>query len=100
MRRLLEICLIHSYENLGIDEAIKDLAGNHKLLSDIVADAKTNSRLSLSRNTKLCLDDFRAIGNFSAHKIYYSAKKSDIRKVIIEYRATIEELLYKSGIKK
>lgn len=100
MRRLLEICLIHSYENLRIDGTIKDLAGNYKFLSDIVADAKTNSKLSLSRNTKLCLDDFRTLGNFSAHKIYYGARKSDIRKVILEYRVTIEELLYKSGIKK
>lgn len=100
MRRLLEICLIHSYERQGIDTEIRDSSGNYKMLSDIVSNAVNNSKLSLSRNTKSCLEGFRAIGNFSAHKIYYSARRTDIQKVILEYRAAIEELLYKNGIKK
>lgn len=100
MRRLLEICLIHSYEHRGIDAEIRDFNGNYKMLSDIVSNAINNPKLSLSRNTKSCLEDFRAIGNFSAHKIYYNARRSDIQKVILEYRAAIEELLYKNGIKK
>ncbi|NJN59832.1 MAG: DUF4145 domain-containing protein [Leptolyngbyaceae cyanobacterium SL_5_9] len=99
MRRLLEICLIHSYEHQGIDAEIRS-NGNYKMLSDIVSNATNNSKLSLSRNTKSCLEDFRALGNFSAHKIYYNARRSDIQKVILEYRAAIEELLYKNGIKK
>lgn len=100
MRRLLEICLIHSYEHQGIDAEIRDSNGNYKMLSDIVSNAINNPKLSLSRNTKSCLGDFRAIGNFSAHKIYYNARRTDIQKVILEYRAAIEELLYKNGIKK
>lgn len=100
MRRLLEVCLILSYENLGIGDEIKDANGNYKQLNVIVANAKGNSRLALSRNTKACLEDFRTVGNFSAHKIYYNARKQDIKKVALEYRATIEELLYKSGILK
>ncbi|MDG2989424.1 hypothetical protein L3556_00535 [Candidatus Synechococcus calcipolaris G9] len=100
MRRLLEICLIHSYEHQGIDTEIRDSNGNYKMLSDIVSNAINNPKLSLSRNTKSCLENFRAIGNFSAHKIYYNARRSDIQKVILEYRAAIEELLYKNGIKK
>ncbi|ASC69412.1 hypothetical protein XM38_003390 [Halomicronema hongdechloris C2206] len=99
MRRLLEICLIHSYEHQGIDSEIKDSQGNYEVLSKIVSNALNNSKLSLSRNTKTCLEDFRAIGNYSAHKIYYNARKTDIKKVVLEYRATIEELLYKSGIR-
>lgn len=100
MRRLLEICIIHSYEHLKIDSAIKDAQGNFKQLSDIVSDAISNAKLGLSRNTKECLNDFRTAGNFSAHKIYYTAKRQDIKKLILEYRASIEELLYKSGIRK
>lgn len=100
MRRLLEICLIHSYEYQDIDSEIKDSQGNYEALSKIVSNALNNSKLSLSRNTKTCLEDFCAIGNYSAHKIYYNARKADIKKVILEYRATIEELLYKSGIRK
>lgn len=100
MRRLLEVCLILSYEKLGIESDIKDGNGDYKQLNVIVANAKGNSTLSLSRNTKACLDDFRVVGNFSAHKIYYNAKKQDIKKVSMEYRAAIEELLYKSGVLK
>ncbi|MCJ8286922.1 hypothetical protein [Halomonas sp.] len=98
MRRLLEVCLILSYEKLGIESEIKDGNGDYKQLNVIVANAKGNATLSLSRNTKSCLEDFRAVGNFSAHKIYYNAKRQDIKKVSLEYRAAIEELLYKSGL--
>lgn len=100
MRRLLEICLIHSYEHQGIDSEIRDSQGNYRMLSEVVSNAIGNTKLSLSRETKSCLQNFRAIGNFSAHKIYYNARKTDIQKVILEYRAAIEELLYKNGIKK
>lgn len=100
MRRLLEVCLILSYEKLGVESEIKDGNGDYKNLNIIVANAKGNSALSLSRNTKACLEDFRAVGNFSAHKIYYNAKRQDIKKVSLEYRAAIEELLYKSGVLK
>jgi len=100
MRRLLEVCLILSYEKLEIQTEIKNSDGNFKQLNAIVENAKGNATLALSRNTKACLDDFRTVGNFSAHKIYYNAKKPDIKKVALEYRAAIEELLYKSGILK
>lgn len=100
MRRLLEVLLIHAYENLNIESSIKDSSKNYKMLSSICDDAKINSTLSLSRDTKECLDDFRTLGNFSAHKIYYTAKKRDISNIVVKYRATIEELLYKSNLMK
>jgi hypothetical protein len=99
MRRLLEILLIHSYEHLNIENEIKDASGNYKMLSDIINDAKTNSNLGLSRNSKNNIDVFRNIGNFSAHKIYYTAQQKDIKNIAIDFRAIIEELLYKSGLK-
>jgi len=98
MRRLLEILLILSYEKQGIESQIKNSDGSYKLLNGIAADAKTNSTLGLSRNTKDNLEKFRLVGNFSAHKIYYTAKRKDISGISQEYRASIEELLYKSGL--
>lgn len=100
MRRLLEICLIHAYENAGIDSIIRNAQGFYRPLGEIINNAIGNPTLSLSKTTESCLNDFRVIGNYSAHKIYYNARKGDIKKIIIEYRATIEELLYKAGIKK
>ena len=98
MRRLLEIMLILSYEKLAIASEIKDSDNEYKNLNFIIGNAISNSPLSLSRNTRDCLDQFRKVGNFSAHKIHYNAKKSDIRNIALDYRAAIEELLYKSEL--
>lgn len=100
MRRLLEILLIQSYEHFGIANVIKDGDDNYRPLETIISDAKSNATLNLSRNTKAFIDIFRNLGNFSAHKIYYTCRRSYIQEVILDYRAAIEELLYKSGIKK
>lgn len=97
MRRLLEILLIQSYETLKIEAEIQDSEGNFKLLDGISKNAKTNSKLKLSRNSKNSLDDFRSLGNFAAHKIMYSTRRGDIENVSKDYRGAIEELLYKAN---
>jgi hypothetical protein len=99
MRRLLEILLIQSYENHGIDGLIKDQNG-YVDLNKIILNSINNKNLNLSKDTKNCLDDFRLIGNFSAHKIHYNCRKDDLKKNLLIYRCAIEELLYKSGLKK
>ena len=100
MRRLLEIMLILTYEHLGLGAEIKNSDGSYMLLKGIVSNATSDNKLELSRNSKESLDPLRIVGNFSAHKIYYNAKRKDITNVSIDFRATIEELLYKSGVKK
>jgi hypothetical protein len=100
MRRLLEILLVLAYEALGIGNSIKDGKGDYKQLNGIIEDAKINAKLGLSRNSRGCIDDFRTLGNFSAHKIEYNARRQDIKPRILEFRALCEELLYKTGIKK
>lgn len=99
MRRLEEILLIHSYEKLNIADAIKDGNGNYLLLEGIVRDATSNSVLSLSRNSKVTVEEIRKLGNYSAHKITYTCKREYIREKISEYRALIDELLHKAGIR-
>jgi hypothetical protein len=99
MRRLLEVLLILAYEHLGIESDIQDSSGNYVTLEKIIANAKSNSKLRLSRDSKAVLEEFRQIGNFSAHKIYYNCRRTDLTRVTTSYRATIEELLYKAGIR-
>ncbi len=99
MRRLLEVLLILSYRHLKIEAAIQDANGNYQMLDGIIGDAKTNSTLALSRNSKACLDTFRQLGNFSAHKIEYTCHREYITPHIQEYRALVTELLHKSGIR-
>lgn len=99
MRRLLEILLILSYQELKIESFIQDANGQFKQLNLIIDDAKSNKALALSRNTRESLDTFRKLGNFSAHKIYYNASRKSVDGIILDYRATIEELLYKSNLR-
>lgn len=99
MRRLVEILLILSYEHHSIDQLIKLPDGSYKSLDQIISDAKQNSSLKLTRDTKATLETFRTLGNFSAHKIYYNCRRSDLKHSLPGFRTTIEELLYKSGLK-
>jgi hypothetical protein len=100
MRRLVEVLLVLSYEHAGIEARIQNQSGSYISLEGIIGDAKTNPILRLSRNSKGILDEFRLLGNFAAHKIYYTTQQMDVRRVAQEYRALIEELLYKAGIRK
>lgn len=99
MRRVLEVLLILSYRHLKVESTIQDGNGNYLTLDGIIGDAKTNSTLALSRNSKVCLDTFRQLGNFSAHKIEYTCRREYIAPHIQDFRALVAELLHKSGIR-
>ncbi len=98
MRRLFEVLLVLSYQNLGIDDEIKTASGNgYIMLEGIVNNAKNNQTLKLSR-IKNEFDTFRMIGNFSAHSITYTAGKKDIDDIKLNYRVMLEELYNKAGL--
>ena len=100
MRRLLEVLLVLGYQHAGRENEIKDSSsGELKNLSSIINYTVSNKVFSLSKDSYSCIDTFRKLGNFSAHRIQYNCKKIEIEKVRMEYRVLIEELLYKSGIK-
>jgi hypothetical protein len=99
MRRLEEVLLILSYENLKIADSIKDASGHYLLLEGIVSDATGNGTLNLSRNSRKSIEVFRNLGNYSAHKITYTCKREYIKEKIDEYRALIDELLHKGGLR-
>lgn len=100
MRRLFEVLLILAYENLDIDSEIQDKDKNYFSFEKIIANAVSNRALKITKKSKFTLEKFRILGNFSAHKIYYNCRKSELERLIPDYRAAFEELLYKSGIKK
>lgn len=100
MRRLFEILLVLSYQNLGIDDQIKNPDGNGYIMLDgIVKNAKNNQTLKISR-IKSEFDTFRKVGNFSAHSITYTAGKKDIDDIKLNYRVMLEELYSKAGLTK
>lgn len=98
MRRLFEVLLVLSYQNIGIDNEIKDPSGKgYIMLEGIVSNAKNNQTLKLSR-IKNEFDSFRMVGNFSAHNITYIAGKKDIDDIKLNYRVMLEELFNKAGL--
>lgn len=99
MRRLVEVLLILAYEHNHIELEIQDGNGQYVPLERIVINAKNHTKLKLARDTKTMLDELRTLGNFAAHKIYFNCRRSDLQRVAGNYRATVEELLYKSGIR-
>jgi hypothetical protein len=99
MRRLLEILLIHSFDESGRLSEISEGDGT-KNLSYIINYTISNKPFKLGKETLETLDDFRQLGNFSAHKIQYNAKRKDIDNIKLKYRMAIEELLYASKLKK
>lgn len=99
MRRLLEILLIHSYDESNRLTDISDGDG-YRNLSFIINYTLSNKPFKLSKEALETLDDFRQVGNFAAHKIQYNTKRKDIDNIRLKYRMTIEELLYSAKIKK
>lgn len=100
MRRLIEMLIVLTYRHLKRESEVKDSNGNFHSLSYLINYSLSNKVLGLSRDSEEVLDIFRVLGNYSAHGLEYSCKKGDLSKVKIQFRACVEELLYKSGVKK
>ena len=100
MRRLLEGLLVLSYQKLGIESEILNNNGKrHFTLDKIIKNAMHNETLCLSGNAKEDIEIFKDLGNYSAHKIWYSCTQQDIKPHILKYRIIIEELLHKAGLR-
>ena len=100
MRRLLESLLVLAFQNANIEAEIMDKSGSHHIALDgIIKKAEQNAVLALSSNTKKDMVLFKDLGNYSAHKIWYNCTQGDLKPHILKYRAIIEELLYKSGMR-
>ncbi len=100
MRKLLEGLLVLTYQNAGIESEIMSNNGNHHVsLDKIIKNAEQNKKIMLSANTKKDMALFKDLGNYSAHKIWYNCTQQDIEPHILKFRAIIEELMYKSGVK-
>jgi hypothetical protein len=99
MRRVIEILLILTFEHKGLGSDIRDVRGNYAPFEEIVDKAKSSTVIGLSRDSKNWVDEYRALGNFSAHKIEYNCRRDDLKSVLRPFRTLFEELLYKSGLR-
>jgi hypothetical protein len=100
MRLSLEILLIQCFESVGIENHVQDAVGNYQNLKTLINHAKSKLEIKLSSYVKNDVDDFRELGDLSAHRVKYNCRRNDIQLVRLGYRALIEELLYVSGLVK
>lgn len=99
MRRSIEVCLILLYESKKLESSIKS-NNAYFTLKKLINYTESNNTLNLSPSSFKTMKIIAELGNNSAHSIYYCCGENDLVEIRIKYKALIEELLYKSNIKK
>ena len=94
MRRLLETLIIETFERKGRESEIKGKDGNFFYLKDLIDTLISDTKISISRNSKQGLKQLKNLGDLSAHNRRFLAKKSDIDNNKDSLRIVIEELLH------
>lgn len=92
-RRLLETLIIEAYERDGRADAIKK-DGRFYMFGDLLRIISTDPAFNLGRNAKKGLEDFKRLGDSSAHDRRFNARRSDIDDVRNGMRSASEELLH------
>lgn len=102
IRRIMEMLIIITYEHYTLESVIKDTSGNYLMLSGLIPLYTNQTEWTLSRTTRTNLPQIKDLGDFSAHRLHYNAQRGDIDKILdkLHLRAVLEEMLYKSGLKK
>ena len=98
MRRLLEMLLILTYRHLGREDEIKNAHGGYHKLSAIIVHYTQNKVFTLAKNSQDVINEFRELGNHSAHTVEYHARRVDVERIRMDYRVCIEELMYRCGL--
>lgn len=100
IRRLCEILIIEVYEARGMITKIQDANGNYFSLEALIRSVTNEPSWNLNRFTKQSLPKVSDAGNLSAHGNRYNAHLADIELLIPGLRATVQDLILLSGIKK
>ena len=97
-RRLLETLIIEVYEHVKRSDDIKGKDGHFLMLADLVKTIGSDPAFNLSRNAQRGLDEFKRLGDLSAHNRRFNAQKNDIDQIQAGLRVSTEELLHLAGL--
>lgn len=97
-RRLLETLIIEVYESRGEADKLKIASGHFHMFSGLKDIIESDQNITLSRNTLQGLNDFKKLGDLSAHSRRFNARKNDIDKNVAGIRVAGEELLHLAGL--
>lgn len=93
-RRLLETLIIEVYEQEGRASAIKKDDSRFHMFGELLRIISSDPAFNLGRNAKKGLEDFKRLGDSSAHDRRFNARQSDIDFVRAGMRSSSEELLH------
>lgn len=99
-RRLLESLIIEVYEEDGRAPEIKGSDGHFFMFSDLLRVLLQDRTFNISRNAKRGLEDFKKLGDLSAHSRRFNANQNDIDRVRDGMRVAAEELLHLAKLPK
>lgn len=97
-RRLLESLLIETYIVQKRTHEIQK-GGVFVMLDQLIKYAKSDSNLTLSRNTPKTMEEVKQLGDTAAHDRTYVTDQSDIDILRAKFRRVIQELLSLTGIR-
>jgi hypothetical protein len=97
-RRLLETLIIEVYEHVGRAVDIKGNDGHFFMFADLLRTISKDAAFNISRNAQRGLEDFKKLGDLSAHNRRFNAHKSDIEQIQSGLRISSEELLHLAGL--
>lgn len=104
LRRLIETLIIEAYEGKKIDHKIKDKDGDFLPLDKLINEARKESALNLSRDTKRILPKIKNLGDRSAHTRTFNANRSILERLsqdpFLDIHALVQEFISKAGLKR
>ena len=98
MRRLVETLIIEMYKAKGIENGIKNHAGDFMMLGGLIDAVLADQSSNLGRDVKKTLPEIKTLGDWSAHARRYTATKQDLDKVLPGFRRIVEEFLHLAGL--
>jgi hypothetical protein len=73
---------------------LKDPNGHFMMFSGLLTHLKNDKSINIGRNSMKGLEDFKKIGDLSAHSRRYNARQQDIDSIKDGLRIASEELLH------
>ncbi len=93
VRRVIETLIIDVFENLKIEDEIKDSDGDYLPFSKLIDHTLGNNQIKLSKIAKRDLSSIKKFGDIAAHNRKLNLKKPDIDKYSDSIRVIVEELI-------
>jgi hypothetical protein len=97
---MIETLIIECFEAYKNADLIKNpTTGDFYNLSDLINKTLQETSWNIGRNSRKGLINLKSVGDQSAHSRRYNAHREDIDKLINDFRAICQELIYLARLK-